>query len=277
MYTSSTGEVQFDCVVPSGQGSKVGVRVEYLSYRSDPNHIKYKAPFINEIVDSKTLIPTKGLSIVLLGRDFGDFGKAVGLVASVAVTTVQDSSTPHGRLTISVPPGIDDIPRRIQVRVVDQTSPLNNNIAIQYYAPSIVDIVRPLWRPSRGGWELEILGFNFGTESYMVSKTNVTIGETQCAVKSTSYDKIVCTMGAINSRGSLPKVYVGNQASKLVSVRAKNVALSAYSAGQATDDQVSIYKALKYKNDTMNARVDNAVNQQVVYITHSTLNYIMMH
>ena len=29
-------EVQFDCVVPSGQGSKVGVRVEYLSYRSDP-------------------------------------------------------------------------------------------------------------------------------------------------------------------------------------------------------------------------------------------------
>ena len=94
----------------------------------------------------------------------------------------------------------------------------------------------------------------------MVSKTNVTIGETQCAVKSTSYDKIVCTMGAINSRGSLPKVYVGNQASKLVSVRAKNVALSAYNAGQATDDQVSIYKALKYKNDTMNARVDNAVN-----------------
>ena len=74
-----------------------------------PNHIKYKAPFINEIVDSKTLIPTKGLSIVLLGRDFGDFGKAVGLVASTAVTTVQDSSTPHGRLSISVPPGIDDI------------------------------------------------------------------------------------------------------------------------------------------------------------------------
>ena len=64
--------------------------MEYLSYRSDPNHIKYKAPFINEIVDSKTLIPTKGLSIVLLGRDFGDFGKAVGLVASTAVTTVQD-------------------------------------------------------------------------------------------------------------------------------------------------------------------------------------------
>ena len=96
VYTSSSGEVQFDCVVPSGQGSKVGVRVEYLSYRSDPKHIKYKAPYITEIVDSKTLIPTKGLSIVLLGRDYGDFGKAVGLVASVAVPTVQDSSNLTG-------------------------------------------------------------------------------------------------------------------------------------------------------------------------------------
>ena len=100
---------------------------------------------------------------------------------------------------------------------------------------------------------LEILGFNFGTESYMVSKTNVTIGETRCAVKSTSYDKIVCTMGKINSRGSVPKVYVGNQVSKLVTVRAKMWHFQ-HIAGQATDDQVSIYNALKYKNDTMNAR-----------------------
>ena len=80
MYTSSTGEVQFDCVVPSGQGSKVGVRVEYLSYRSDPKHIKYKAPFITEIVDSKTLIPTKGLSIVLLGETLVILEKLLALL-----------------------------------------------------------------------------------------------------------------------------------------------------------------------------------------------------
>ena len=73
-----------------------------------------------------------------------------------------------------MPPGIGGTPRRIQVRAVDQTSPLNNNIAIKYYKPSVVDIVRPLWRPSRGGWDIEILGFNFGTESYMVSQTSVT-------------------------------------------------------------------------------------------------------
>jgi hypothetical protein len=261
VYSSSAGEVEFDCVVPSGQGSKVGVRVEYLSYRSDPGYIKYQAPVVSAIIDSKTMIPTKGLNIQLTGRNYGDLGKAVGLIASKSVKTVQDASTPHSKLIISVPPGNGATPLYIQVRSVDQTSQLNSNIAIRYYKPSVVDVVRPLWRPSRGGWDIEILGFNFGTEPYMISQTTVTIGNTPCTVKSTSYKKIVCTMAEIKSAGSTPVVIIANQESTMVTQDAKVNALAAYKAGQATDDQISIYTGIIYKNKTMNARVLDMVKK----------------
>ena len=74
VYTSSAGEVQFDCVVPSDKEAK---RYVWSIYHTGPTrNTLYKAPYITEIVDSKTLIPTKGLSIVLLGETMADFGKA---------------------------------------------------------------------------------------------------------------------------------------------------------------------------------------------------------
>ena len=255
----------FRCEVPSGQGSKVGVFVKYISYRSEPANIAYEKPVLTSI--SKTVISTKGGSIDLQGNNFGDKGKATVMQGGKpAGSTTQDGTAPHSKATAFIPPGIGGYDRAIQIKAADQLSDGVSGMAVSYAYPSIVDIVRPLWRPARGQWEYEVLGFNFDTLRRATSQTTVFIGTTEATVKPNmpQYDKISCTVPAFTLAGSNPIVIVGGLSSAysqdgIVSDSRKAAARLAVKSGTATDDQTYIVTAMDYKNKTMLSRINTAV------------------
>eukprot|EP00505_MAST-04D_sp_SCG-Rhode-Island_P001045 Stramenopile-MAST_4_protein_1045 len=252
------GYASFDCIVPSGQGAAVGVYIKYDQYRSDPVNLQYSPPVLFSV--DKIEVPTKGGLVAVTGKNFGDRTTAtVFYGGEKAQLTTQTLNRSHYEVTAIVPPGIGASNRPIQVNVVDQISPIIPGLAVRYAPPVIVEIVRPLWRPSRGNWNVEILGYNFDTFTRATVKTAFTIGETVGEVIHTSYDKIIAAMPKFKYGGSNPIVVVGDQSSTIVSEDARNAARAAAERGSASDYQLSILKAMDYKNITMLARIARVV------------------
>ena len=234
---------------PSGEEGQNGPNV--IHYKS-PVVATYTSSYkCNDETIGDICSTTKdGTVITLTGSDFGISGNVEactwGIVSGVEEERCWPTTsigTTHDTASFTFPAGVGGEPQAMYVRVIDQNSgvpgvqldqldrrKLNsfdsistekshrqlNNIPIaqtlRYTKGVVIGTLMPPRRDPTGGYDVEIYGFDFANSLNGKSSTQVKFGDVVCHVKSSTFDRIVCTMGDSTQStggGSAIQVWIG--------------------------------------------------------------------
>ena len=272
-YNSVTEITTFECIAPAYQGGNVDTRIlkDGQSW-SAPETTKYERPTITRIERQqgggvtttestpRLLLPTNGYRIKIEGINFGLSGNAQitwdgrpaheqGGVGQ-ALSTASDPTDFQRVVFATIPPGVGARQRTVTIstgqfsfdyQVNDQDKLITS---LAYRAPTIVDVLIPLWTADengvQGGYIVQLYGYDFDTLS--TSSTTVVFEDTDCIMISTSYDTITCRIGNKTSTAIAPAttVMVDSQISATVTDAEKTTIQAKTSAAQNEDEQLVV-------------------------------------
>jgi hypothetical protein len=201
---------------------------------------KNNVPCASPTVDGNMCLTTKGGNVITVkGKDFGEagnvkactWGKINGIMKERCWPTTS-VGTNHDTATFNIPAGIGGDTQAVFVRVKDQTSGLPGAIKkrevdsipvgdipagqkFRYTRGVVVGSLMPPRRDPMGGYDVEVFGFDFAVTMNGMNAnqyTKVWFGEVPCVVKSSKFDRIVCTMGTNRQgtgTGSKIEVWIG--------------------------------------------------------------------
>ena len=198
------------CIAPPGHSSAaevIVVRGTTLRSLEQTHFVSYMPPEIDFIQQDS--VPTVGGKIVLKGSNFGESGVAVVTLSSslieysreIRTILAEGSIQLHNGVEFNVPCGAGAGPIRIDLRVGDQVA--TSTIASGYTAPNVVS-VSPLHAEklsTAGSFKVKIEGRNFvplecANSSQFSNCTSVTISDTRCAFRSTTFERVICEVPA---------------------------------------------------------------------------------
>ncbi|WP_193213647.1 IPT/TIG domain-containing protein [Luteolibacter marinus] len=188
------------CTLPPGQGTNRLVAVSVAGQTSPEVFLSYDAPAVVEVNSPSGLPTAGGVTVELLGSDFGISGAAVTIGGAIAPVISQT----HDSIQCTLPPG-QGTNRTVSVTVAGQTAP---EAFVSYDAPVLVEILVPAGKPTAGGVMIELQGNNFGTTG-----AAVTIGGAIAPVTFQSHSTIQCTLPSGQGTNKLVKVTVAGQVS----------------------------------------------------------------
>jgi hypothetical protein len=118
--TTQSQLTRLRCQVPPGMGSNVSVVVVRAGSRSlTSNRLQYLPPSIDSV--SSDTSPTRGSTVTVEGKNFGDPSAAVCYLDDTPLPTRSESSG-RNRLECTIPPGVGSKDRDVWIRVAGQDS-----------------------------------------------------------------------------------------------------------------------------------------------------------
>jgi len=185
----------------AGQGENIPVYV-FVGDQSTttPGRFSYIAPVVSNAQPNN--LPTVGGQLTITGTNFGTDPTAT--VSGVACTNVvfTPTSTPE-RIVCTAPAGYGNN-KLIVVTAGSQSSP---GYTWRYTEPVITSIT-PANGPTNGGYDVTIVGSNFGDSGLAVLVSSPT---TNCVASSYTNTRIICELAAGAGKNLVVRVTAGSQ------------------------------------------------------------------
>jgi len=176
------------CALPVGSGSHVPVQLTTGGQTSNIGNFSY-APIISSIgvAAGQAAWTEGGATLIVTGTGFSTpaYDSAAVSINGKDCPILTRNET---QITCTLPAGWGTLlPAVVSVDGFDSNSfPFS-------YSPPIISSVTPLRGPTVGGIDITLSGHSFGSS---IGSTTVTLASKTCAVKSVSYQEIVCTVGS---------------------------------------------------------------------------------